>query len=62
MHRWTLVAPRATANERSFSPEGFYRSGDRVRRFENGYLEVTGRVKDVIHRGDDHIQLVGPPL
>lgn len=42
-------------NERSFSPEGFYRSGDKVRRFANGYLEVTGRVKDVIHRGGETV-------
>jgi mycobactin salicyl-AMP ligase len=43
------------ANERSFSPDGFYRTGDRVRRFDNGYLEVTGRVKDVIHRGGETV-------
>jgi mycobactin salicyl-AMP ligase len=45
----------ASANERSFSPEGFYRTGDRVRRFANGYLEVTGRVKDVIVRGGENV-------
>lgn len=43
------------ANERSFTPDGFYRTGDRVRRFANGYLEVTGRIKDVIHRGGETI-------
>jgi mycobactin salicyl-AMP ligase len=42
-------------NEHSFSPEGFYRSGDKVRRFAGGYLEVTGRVKDVIHRGGETV-------
>lgn len=42
-------------NERAFSPDGFYRTGDQVRRFANGYLEVTGRVKDVIHRGGETI-------
>ncbi|WP_420109592.1 (2,3-dihydroxybenzoyl)adenylate synthase [Mycolicibacter arupensis] len=45
----------AEANARSFSPEGFYRSGDRVRRCADGYLEVTGRVKDVIVRGGENI-------
>ncbi len=45
----------AEANARSFSPDGFYRSGDRVRRFANGYVEVTGRVKDVIVRGGENI-------
>lgn len=48
-----------SANERSFSPDGFYRSGDRVRRFGDGplagYLEVTGRVKDVIVRGGENV-------
>src|SRR5690606_34890682 len=40
------------ANARSFSPDGFYRTGDRVRIFADGpragHVEVTGRVKDVI--------------
>lgn len=40
---------------RSFSPDGFYRSGDRVRRLADGYLEVTGRIKDVIVRGGENI-------
>ncbi|ORA39954.1 (2,3-dihydroxybenzoyl)adenylate synthase [Mycobacterium aquaticum] len=43
------------ANERSFTPDGFYRSGDRVRRSPAGYLEVTGRVKDVILRGGENV-------
>lgn len=42
-------------NARAFSPDGFYRTGDRVRRFANGYLEVTGRVKDVIDRGGESV-------
>jgi mycobactin salicyl-AMP ligase len=40
-------------NERCFDPDGFYRSGDLVRRREDGYLVVTGRVKDVICRGGE---------
>jgi mycobactin salicyl-AMP ligase len=44
-----------SANERSFSPDGFYRTGDKVRRFVDGNVEVTGRVKDVIHRGGETI-------
>ncbi|WP_099039438.1 (2,3-dihydroxybenzoyl)adenylate synthase [Mycobacterium neglectum] len=47
------------ANARSFSPDGFYRSGDRVRIFADGeragYVEVTGRIKDVIHRGGETV-------
>jgi mycobactin salicyl-AMP ligase len=47
------------ANARSFSPDGFYRTGDRVRIFAEGsragYVEVTGRIKDVIHRGGETV-------
>jgi mycobactin salicyl-AMP ligase len=42
-------------NVRSFDPDGFYRSGDLVRRRADGYLEVTGRVKDVIHCGGETV-------
>ncbi|KZS61193.1 (2,3-dihydroxybenzoyl)adenylate synthase [Mycobacterium ostraviense] len=37
-------------NLRCFDSDGFYRSGDLVRLREDGYLIVTGRVKDVICR------------
>jgi mycobactin salicyl-AMP ligase len=43
------------ANACSFDPDGFYRSGDLVRQHAGGNLEVTGRVKDVIHRGGETI-------
>jgi mycobactin salicyl-AMP ligase len=43
------------ANMRSFDPEGYYRSGDLVRQHPDGNLTVTGRVKDVIHRGGETI-------
>lgn len=47
------------ANARSFSPDGFYRTGDCVRIFPDGeragYVEVTGRIKDVIHRGGETV-------
>jgi mycobactin salicyl-AMP ligase len=42
-------------NSRSFSPDGFYRTGDLVRRLADGYLEVTGRVKDVIQRSGETV-------
>jgi mycobactin salicyl-AMP ligase len=42
-------------NERCFDPDGFYRSGDLVRRRDDGYLVVTGRVKDVICRAGETI-------
>lgn len=47
------------ANARSFSPDGFFRTGDQVRVFADGPLagnvEVTGRIKDVIHRGGETV-------
>jgi mycobactin salicyl-AMP ligase len=42
-------------NVRSFDSNGFYRTGDLVRRVADGYLEVTGRVKDVILRGGETV-------
>jgi 2,3-dihydroxybenzoate-AMP ligase len=42
-------------NRRAFTPDGFYRSGDLVRRQRDGYLSVEGRVKDVINRGGDKV-------
>ncbi len=42
-------------NERCFDPDGFFRSGDLVRIGGDGYVVVTGRVKDVICRGGETI-------
>ena len=47
------------ANERCFDPDGFYRSGDLVRLRDDGYLEVTGRTKDVICRCGETIAAQG---
>ena len=46
-------------NERCFDPEGFYRSGDLVRRRDDGYLVVTGRTKDVICRNGETLAAQG---
>ncbi|UAB73789.1 AMP-binding protein [Vibrio sp. SCSIO 43132] len=42
-------------NERSFTQDGYYRSGDRVVVDENGYIVVTGRIKDVVNRAGECI-------
>lgn len=42
-------------NGRCFDPDGFFRSGDLVRLRPDGYLTVTGRVKDVICRGGETV-------
>jgi 2,3-dihydroxybenzoate-AMP ligase len=43
------------ANARSFTPDGFYRTGDVVRRTPEGYLVVQGRVVDHINRAGEKI-------
>ncbi len=42
-------------NAKAFTPDGYYRSGDLVRRATSGHLIVEGRVKDLINRGGDKI-------
>jgi 2,3-dihydroxybenzoate-AMP ligase len=42
-------------NARAFSPEGFYRSGDLLRRMPSGNFVVEGRRKDLINRGGEKI-------
>lgn len=42
-------------NERAFTPDGFYRTGDLVSMTEEGNLVVHGRVSDVINRGGEKI-------
>jgi 2,3-dihydroxybenzoate-AMP ligase len=42
-------------NARAFTPDGWYRSGDIVRRRPDGNLTVEGRDKDMINRGGEKI-------
>jgi 2,3-dihydroxybenzoate---[aryl-carrier protein] ligase len=42
-------------NARAFSAEGFYRSGDLLRRHPSGNYVVEGRRKDLINRGGEKI-------
>lgn len=39
----------------AFTRDGFYRTGDRVRQREDGYLVVEGRMKDQVNRGGEKI-------
>jgi 2,3-dihydroxybenzoate-AMP ligase len=43
------------ANQRSFTPDGFYRTGDVVKRTPDGYLVVQGRATDHINRAGEKI-------
>ncbi|MFJ8252538.1 (2,3-dihydroxybenzoyl)adenylate synthase [Streptomyces sp. NPDC094466] len=42
-------------NARSFTEDGFYRTGDIVRVTDTGYIVVEGRAKDQINRGGEKI-------
>lgn len=42
-------------NARSFSPDGFFHTGDLVRMTPAGDMVIEGRVKDVINRGGEKI-------
>jgi 2,3-dihydroxybenzoate-AMP ligase len=43
------------ANRAAFTPDGFYRTGDMVRRHPSGNLVVESRKKDLINRGGEKI-------
>ena len=43
------------ANARSFTPDGYYRTGDVVKRLPGGYLVVQGRATDHINRAGEKI-------
>ncbi|WP_327250075.1 (2,3-dihydroxybenzoyl)adenylate synthase [Streptomyces sp. NBC_01320] len=45
-------------NRTAFTPDGFYRTGDVVRRLPTGHLVVVGRIKDQINRGGEKIAAV----
>ncbi|WP_430785142.1 (2,3-dihydroxybenzoyl)adenylate synthase [Actinoplanes sp. G11-F43] len=42
-------------NRSGFTGDGFYRTGDQVRRLPSGHLSVVGRIKDQINRGGEKI-------
>ncbi|MFD6278571.1 (2,3-dihydroxybenzoyl)adenylate synthase [Streptomyces sp. NPDC060209] len=42
-------------NEKAFTEDGFYRTGDIVRRTPTGHLVVEGRAKDQINRGGEKV-------
>lgn len=43
------------ANEKSFTKDGFYRTGDIVKRLPSGHLEVLGRAGDHINRAGEKV-------
>ncbi|OEJ97857.1 2,3-dihydroxybenzoate-AMP ligase [Streptomyces thermolilacinus SPC6] len=50
-----ITAYHGGAEPEAFTPDGFLRTGDLVRRHPSGNFQVVGRVKDVINRGGEKI-------
>ncbi|KAL8953786.1 MAG: hypothetical protein Q9222_000351 [Ikaeria aurantiellina] len=48
----------AAANESSFTAEGFFRTGDQGTQDEDGYVKITGRIKELINKGGEKISPV----
>jgi 2,3-dihydroxybenzoate-AMP ligase/mycobactin salicyl-AMP ligase len=42
-------------NKKSFTDDGFFRTGDKARIDSSGNLKITGRIKDIIIRGGENI-------
>lgn len=43
------------ANEESFTKDGFFRTGDQGKLDEDGFVVITGRIKELINRGGEKI-------
>ena len=43
------------ANQDAFTPDGYFRTGDLAVIDENGFIRITGRIKDIIIRGGENI-------
>jgi cyclohexanecarboxylate-CoA ligase len=51
-----LNRPELTAD--ALTADGYYRTGDLARIDADGYLRITGRIKDVINRGGEKVPVV----
>ena len=43
------------ANKESFTEDGFFRTGDQGKKDKDGYIIITGRIKELINRGGEKI-------
>lgn len=46
---------RPDFNAAAYMSDGFFRTGDQARMDEDGYIKITGRIKDLIIRGGENI-------
>jgi acyl-CoA synthetase (AMP-forming)/AMP-acid ligase II len=44
-----------SANATSYTKEGFFRTGDQGKKDEEGYIYITGRIKELINKGGEKI-------
>jgi 2,3-dihydroxybenzoate-AMP ligase len=42
-------------NAQTFTPDGFFKTGDKARKDQSGNITITGRIKDIINRGGEKI-------
>jgi len=45
----------AAANQTGFHKNGFFRTGDQGKKDEDGYIAITGRIKELINKGGEKI-------
>ena len=50
---------RPDFNAAAYMADGFFRTGDQARMDEDGYIKITGRIKDLIIRGGENIAPIG---